>query len=394
GEVLEALHQMDPTPQLATLAHHFLEAVPAGAAEKAIAYSTRAARYAEASLAYEDAAVLFERALEVLAEAHPAAARERCELRLARLSINLAWAPERERVLALSEEAVTLARQLGDPRDLAAVLRARWVALWRPEPAEERLALADAIVRLGERRADRELALLGRRFRIVGFLEHGDVVAADREIEAWAQIAGALRQPPYLTDLAMWRATRAIMDGRFAEGDEHAGRALELGEREPEVEPAMRHAVQMSVLHFHRGHIEQAVGAAAPPSHAPAPMPPRCPRIFSWSETGRTAEARRDLRALATNGFDLPRDGGWLVYTSLLAAVAAELNDRASAARLYDLLLPYADRLGIVGAGLACWGSISCYLGLLASALGRVADATRHFEDAAKVHERLGARPF
>src|SRR5438552_7077237 len=478
GDVLEALHEMDPTPHLATLAHHFLEAVPAGGAEKAITYSTRAARYAEASLAYEDAAVLFERALEVLAEAHPADARERTELLLARggaqwkagdgpgaretfrqaadiarrigdarllarstlgfagegsrllwvrsgvvdqprielleealdglgdrdpglrarplarLAINLYWTPEPERVLALSEEAVTLARQLGDPRDLAAVLRARWIALWRPEAAAERLAIADEIVRLGEQTADRELALLGRRFRIVGFLEHGDVVAADREIEAWAQIAGALRQPPYLTDLAMWRATRAIMDGRFAEGDEHAGRALELGEREPEVEPAMRHAVQMSVLHFHRGHIEQAVGAAAPPSYAPASMLLRCHRIFSWSETGRTAEARRDLRALATNGFDLPRDGGWLVYTSLLAAVAAELNDRASAARLYDLLLPYAGRLGIVGAGLACWGSISCYLGLLASALGRVADATRHFEDAAKVHERIGARPF
>src|SRR5213076_3634989 len=103
---------------------------------------------------------------------------------------------------------------------------------------------------------------------------------------------------------------------------------------------------------------------------------------------------RRDLRALAKDGFELPRDGGWLVYTSLLAAVAAELNDRASAARLYELLLPYADRLGIVGAGLACWGSISCYLGLLASALGRVAEATRHFEEAAKVHERIGARPF
>src|SRR5439155_765848 len=103
----------------------------------------------------------------------------------------------------------------------------------------------------------------------------------------------------------------------------------------------------------------------------------------------RTAEARHDLRALANDGFELPRDGGWLVYMSLLAAVAAELNDRASAARLYDLLLPYADRLGIVGAGLACWGSISCYLGLLASALGRVADATRHFEDAAEVPKEI-----
>src|SRR3989441_2033110 len=302
GEVLEALHQMDPTPQLATLAHHFLEAVPAGAAEKAIAYSTRAARYAEASLAYEDAAVLFERALEVLAEAHPADARERCELLLARggaqwkagdgpgaretfrqaadiarrigdaplmarsalgfagegsrllwvrsgvvdqprielleealdglgerdpglrarllarLAINLYWAPEPERVLALSEEALTLARHLRQPRDLAAVLRARWIALWRPETAEERLAIADEIVRLGERMADRELALPGPRFRIVGFLEHGDVVAADREIEAWAQIASELRQPRYLTDLAMWRATRGRTERALAGG--------------------------------------------------------------------------------------------------------------------------------------------------------------------------------
>src|SRR5438034_3031686 len=207
GEVLETLHQRDPTPHLATLAHHFLEAVPAGGAEKAMTYSTRAAWYAEASLAYEDAAVLFERALEILAEAHPADARERCELLLARggaqwkvgdgpgaretfrqaadiarrigdapllarsalgfagegsrllwvrsevvdqprielleealhrlgdgdpglraqllarLAINIYWSPEPERVVALSEEAVRLARQLGDPRLLAAVDR-------------------------------------------------------------------------------------------------------------------------------------------------------------------------------------------------------------------------------------------------------------------------------
>src|SRR5207244_3237671 len=247
GEVLETLHQRDPTPHLATLAHHFLEAVPTGGAEKAITYSTRAARYAEASLAYEDAAVLFERALEVLAEAHPADGRERCELLLARGGAQ--WkagdgpaARETFRQAAdiarrIGEEALTLARRLGDPCQLAAALRARLIALWRPETAEERLAIADEIVTLGQRTGDRELSLLGHRFRIVGFLERGDVVAADREIEAWAQIAGELRQPLYRTDLAMWRATRAIVDGCFADGEVQAKRAVELGQRETDAQP-------------------------------------------------------------------------------------------------------------------------------------------------------------
>src|SRR5437867_5882048 len=464
GGVLEALHEMDPTPHLATLAHHFLEAVPAGGVEKAITYSTRAAWYAEASLAYEDAAVLFERALEVLAEARPADARERCELLLARggaqwkvgdgpgaretfrqaadiarrigdapllarsalgfagegsrllwvrsavvdqprielleealhrlgdgdpglraqllarLAINLYWAPQPERVLALSEEALTLARRLGDPCQPAAALRARLVALWRPEMEEERFAIADEIVSLGQRTGDRELSLLGHRFRIVGFLERGDVVAADREIEAWAQIAGELRQPLHLTDLAIWRATRAIMDGRFADGEEQAKRAVELGQREHDAQPTMRHEIQTFVLHVHQGRLDQPVGRSQPRSDVPAPMFLRCARAFVWSETGRQTEARRELSALAKEGFPLPRDGAWVVYMSLLSAAAAELNDRASAAQLYDLLVPYAGRVGIGAAGLACWGSVSYYLGLLASTLGRVADAIRHYE--------------
>jgi len=333
---------------------------------------------------------LLEEALHRLGDGDPGL---RAQL-LARLAINLYWAPEPERVVALSEEAVRLARQLGDPRLLAAVLRARWIALWRPEGAAERLAIADEILHLGERTGDRELALLGHRFRIVGFLEHGDVVAADREIEAWAQIAGELRQPLYLTDLAMWRATRAIMDGRFADGEEQAQRAVELGQREPDVQPILRHEIQTFLLHFHKGCLDQLVGRSQPRTGVPATMFQRCARAFVWSETGRQAEARRELSALAKEGFPLPRDGAWVVSMSLLSAVAAELNDRTSAAQLYELLMPYAGRVGIFAAGLACWGSVSYHLGLLASTLGRVADAIRHYEDAATVHERMGARPF
>src|SRR5207247_1788502 len=146
-------------------------------------------------------------------------------------------------------------------------------------------------------------------------------------------IAGELRQPLYLTDLAMWRATRAIMDGRFADGEEQAQRAVELGQREPDVQPILRHEIQTFLLHFHKGCLDQLVGRSQPRTGVPATMFQRCARAFVWSETGRQAEARRELSALAKEGFPLPRDGAWVVSMSLLSAVAAELNDRASAAR-------------------------------------------------------------
>src|SRR5207244_3510527 len=290
---------------------------------------------------------LLEEALHRLGDGDPG---RRAQL-LARLAINLYWAPEPERVVALSEEAVRLARQLGDPRLLAAVLRARWIALWRPEGAAERLAIADEILHLGERTGDRELALLGHRFRIVGFLEHGDVVATDREIEAWAQIAGELRQPLYLTDLAMWRATCAIMDGRFADGEEQAQRAVELGQREPDVQPILRHEIQTFLLHFHKGCLDQLVGRSQPRTGVPATMFQRCARAFVWSETGRQAEARRELSALAKEGFPLPRDGAWVVSVSLLSAVAAAALRTSALATARELgmdgLVAKVRRLGL-----------------------------------------------
>src|SRR3989441_8413164 len=77
GDVLEALHQMDPTPHLATLAHHFLEAVPAGGAAEAVTYSTPAARDAQAAPAYQDAGGPFGRAPAGPAEGGPAEAPAR-----------------------------------------------------------------------------------------------------------------------------------------------------------------------------------------------------------------------------------------------------------------------------------------------------------------------------
>src|SRR5207247_9771305 len=66
---------------------------------------------------------------------------------LARLAMELYFTGGDERRLALVEEAVDSARGLGDPATLAYALNARHDALWGPQNAEERLAIADEVDR-------------------------------------------------------------------------------------------------------------------------------------------------------------------------------------------------------------------------------------------------------
>ncbi len=314
---------------------------------------------------------------------------------LARLAINLYFSPARERGLALSEEAVTLARRSGDPRTLAAALRARYVAVWRPETVDERLAIAAEIVALAGTTGDPEMALPGHRFRIIGFLERGQIDEADREIAAWAEIAVELRQPLYLTHLAMWRAMRAILAGRFGEGEAEAARALELSRQTPEMDGSQQLVTLLGIVRVLRGDLDELVRAVRGFTDRNPTIPTwRCYLAYLYCEQGRLSEARAELDWLARGGFAaLPRDAHWVLAMSFLAAVSVAVGDREKSASIYDLLSPFAGRIGVVAA-LSCWGSVSLYLGLLAGALDRIAEAKEHLEDAIEMHERIGARPL
>lgn len=322
-------------------------------------------------------------------------------LLLARLSLALYFSASWERGVELSAQAGTLARQEADPQVLAAALRARCVALWRPQSGDEQLTVAAEIVQLAERIGDRELALPGHKFRIMGFLERGDLTAVDREIATWARIATALRQPLYLAYLAMWRAMRATLEGRFAEGQHQAQLARELGRQTQEVNVTGHFGVQMIILRVQQGRFEevaqaiQAIRAFVDRSTTPSTPLWRCCLAYLYGELGREAEAWREFAAVAEDDFaSLPQSAYWLMAMSFLATACANLGDRQSAAILYQRLLPYAGLTSVVGAALTCRGSVSHSLGELAATLGRVADAERHFEEALQVHERMGARPL
>ena len=317
---------------------------------------------------------------------------------LSRLAVALYYADARDRRLALSREALEMARRLGDPTTLANALHARHWALWGHENVQERLVVATEIVQLAETVGARELALTGRAWRIANLLHLGDIATADAEFDAYTRLAAQLRQPFYQWRILVFRAMRAFLAGRFAEGEDLAQQAAAIGQR---AQPQVAIEIFGAQLFFLRQE-QKRLQELAPMFEGFAEQHPTAPVLRSalavlYCELGRVVEARREFAHLAANQFaSLPHDATWIDGVCALAVVCAFLGDAQHARTLYEFLRPYAEQSIVVGAGGAIvhLGATTRYLGLLASTMARWEDAERHFVDALERNTRMDALPW
>src|SRR5439155_10487246 len=91
---------------------------------------------------------------------------------------------------------------------------------------------------------------------------------------------------------------------------------------------------------------------------------------------------------------NLHEDWFWLTSMTLLSELSAEFGDHDRATALYPRLLPYATRNVLVAPGAGCFGSVSRYLGMLATCMEEWEEATMHFEQALTFNERLSSPPL
>jgi DNA-binding SARP family transcriptional activator len=314
---------------------------------------------------------------------------------LARMSLELYYAGEPELRLALSEEAVKVARRLGDPRTLAACLDARHYALWRPENTEERLAVAAELRRVAEQTGDPELELQGAAWTIIDLMELGDIDGVDIQIAAVSKLADALHRPIWLWWAGLFRATRALLDGRFDEAERIAQETLAIGQR-GQAENALHYYAQcMYSIRREQGRLAEVEGAVRNFIELYPAIPAwRSALALLLIELGRPDEARAEFEVMAATGFDFPLDANWLIAITLMAEVCGALGDSARAAQLYAMLEPYAGRNVVVGRNATFNGSASWLLGWLAAAQGRYELAETHYAAAQEMHAAMGARPF
>src|SRR5262249_5375729 len=122
---------------------------------------------------------------------------------------------------------------------------------------EERLAIATEMLRLAEEAGDRERAHQGHAWRMFALLELGDIPAADVDFEALVRLTDELRQPAHLWYLAVLRAIRALLEGRFEEGERLTRHARALGHQAQQAMAAESFGAQMNALRSAQGRVHE-----------------------------------------------------------------------------------------------------------------------------------------
>jgi DNA-binding CsgD family transcriptional regulator len=303
------------------------------------------------------------------------------------------------RQLSLTTEALETARRLGDARVLAQALDARWYAFRGPDGLRERQVIVAEQFAVADTSGNRYGTLLATGGKAHDALEIGDLATYRQQTIVYQGLAAELQLPVHNLGGQFLAVIPPLIEGRLADADRWVAEATpdlvrtligDLGQR-------MVSQVALAVR-GEQGRTDEALEIATRFA-ATARDSETCywsaERVILLRQQGRVSESEREFATLASDDFaDIPRDGYWLNTLCRLGEAAALLDDTQRATVLYGLLRPYSERNATRFLLWMCHGSVSHYLGLLATTLARWEDAERHFADALAMHERMGARLF
>ena len=336
--------------------------------------------------------------IEVLESAIAAVGGEDQALRarlLATLALELTWQPDPTRRVALSEEALQIARTANDPATLAHVLLARDYTITDPENVAERFNATSEVLAIADQLGDPVMASRALSLRFKAAMQLPDVAEAERSLVRNEALIAELGQPDLTYFVLHHRATLAFLRGDPGAEQKHCA-AEELGRTiaGPEIIAAPR------IFSFARAFWPRTQqGRAGELEGTARLLAERVPGSFFKSlyavllaEAGQIEAAARLFDGFAAQEFAYPRhNAAWILFEAECARLCAILGRADRVPLLRPMLENYANQL--VVSGFAGWigGSVSLYLGLLATTVGDWSDAEARFAAAAATHERIGA---
>lgn len=290
---------------------------------------------------------------------------------------------------AASEDAVGIARRLGDPEALGVTLAARCYSLLSSPSGDE-------LVRMSEEALAHGLVREGRVIPPVyaqglAALKRGERTAFDEERTRVRSLADERRSELLRGLSRVWDACAALCDGRF-DDDATLGSPVGGARRVPAWTSA--HGAQVVAALIDQGdrlealipELETFVETAPPLSAYRAVL------AGLELETGDRAAARKHLDLL--QGDDLPAlvlDWGAAIALRHLAEVCVGLGDTDLAAALLPHVSPYSGALLVSFSGVTVEAAADRVLAQLLLVLGRLDEAAARCEAARSLEESFGS---
>lgn len=354
------------------------------ALSRAALANTRGAYWSSAGTVDHDRVAVLEAALAAVGDV-PTAVRARL---LATLGIELVWTEDRTRRRRLSDEALDIARSLGDMAVLAHVLMTRVYTINAPDTLGERLDCVSELLTVSDKLADPYIAFMAHFLKARVALETDEVTDRSTSLESAKLLAAELGQPTLHWMVRWVDAGHLLLAGGLDDADRCVDEALQIGESNGEPDARPIYTLERWSVRFEQGRL----GELEPELTELCSRFPAFPGLQTmlaavYCDLGRNGDARRCLQRLAATSFDLPRNSLWLGLLIAAAEVACHLDDRAAARTIYERLRPYPTTFGFPVA----IGCSAHYLGKLATTLGDYTAADGHFVVAATAHRRVGA---
>ncbi len=224
---------------------------------------------------------------------------------LANLAVEQVYVGSHEHNRRLSDEALAIARRLGDPETLAWVLSLRFNTI-RGDPGTlpERLANTAELIAVARELDDPALTAIAFGWRFFGAMEAGDIDEANRCFDRFDEGVTGLRQPTLWWYVTYCKAGRMLFFGRLDEAERLSREALALGTSGGQPDAQLFFDGQSFQLAFERGmlssreaHLRAAVEAN------PKSQGRRSFLALLYYETERRREARSVFEDLAVDDF-------------------------------------------------------------------------------------------
>jgi len=301
----------------------------------------------------------------------------------------------------LSEEAAALTADSADPAALFDVFVGRYWATLGPDALDQRVAVGREATEAGQRLNDPRLILLGHDTLVGAHLVLGEFDAVGRHVEAFDDVARALRQPFFEFHGLMLKIVYAMNCGRFDEAEACLDRAADRGDGSVRDSEALSAGIRFWLRDM-RGELTdpaeaedilRVVGSRLSSSTGVEHIL-KASIVEVCLAVGRPDEARRQLHELVDDGIDqFSRNEHWLVTLSLASSAAIALSEATIAERLFRLLLPYESLMFVHDHLHISRGSVASSLGALAGIGGRHDEAVDRLRAAIDREEAMGAQP-